>query len=353
MPSPPQPQHAATRSPARGPALPVGLAVTAIGILLSIATAPVATSASDDPGMPEPSVVQEVPAVEVGAATAADPCAEPSVLEAISVADDAAIVAGFGGGEGFRAAVIAGNAPCISLDDPAHVWVVVNKARPLSPLGFAPSPLADIPLQMTTRSGQARSDVAAAVGEMAAAAESEGVRAHRSEQRLPVVRPAGRDPRLARALRRPGRCRRVLGTGGSQRASDRARARPRGVRLVVRSHRRRSARPRRATGSRRTPGSTASSCATSRSARGSPDTSRNPGTSATSVGELAAAYHAGRLSHARGVLRAARGPRLPALIARGCRSDGLVAASDNRGTQCHRLWDAFSQRAVVGVGEPA
>ncbi|KQZ23463.1 M15 family metallopeptidase [Microbacterium sp. Root553] len=170
----PQPQHAATRSPARGPALPVGLAVTAIGILLSIATAPVATSASDDPGMPEPSVVQEVPAVQVGATTAADPCAEPSVLEAISVADDAAIVAGFGGGEGFRAAVIAGNAPCISLDDPAHVWVVVNKARPLTPLDFAPSPLADIPVQMTTRSGQARADVAAAVGEMAVAADSEG-----------------------------------------------------------------------------------------------------------------------------------------------------------------------------------
>ena len=170
---PPQPQHAAPRSPIRGPALPIGLAATAIGVLLSLAGAPVAET-TDELAMPQPSVVQEVPAVEVGATTAADPCSEPSVLEAIAVADDAAIIAGFGGGESFRSAVVAGNAPCIALDDPAHVWVVVNKARPLAPVSFAPSSLADLPLQMTTRSGQARTDVAAAVGEMADAAVAEG-----------------------------------------------------------------------------------------------------------------------------------------------------------------------------------
>lgn len=170
----PQPQHAAPRSPIRGPALPIGLAVTAVGILLSIAGAPIANSAAEEAEMPQPLVVQEVPAVEVGATTAADPCSEPTVLEAISVADDAAIIAGFGGAESFRAAVIAGNAPCVALDDPAHVWVVVNKARPLAPVAFAPSSLADIPLQMTTASGQARVDVASAVGEMAAAAVAEG-----------------------------------------------------------------------------------------------------------------------------------------------------------------------------------
>ena len=171
---PPQPQHAAPRSPIRGPALPVGLAVTAVGILLSIAGAPVADSTSSEPSMPQPLVVQDVPAVEVGATTAADPCAEASVIEAIAVGDDAAIIAGFGGGESFRAAVVAGNAPCVALDDPTHVWVVVNKARPLAPLAFAPSSLADLPVQMTTRSGQARPDVAAAVGEMAVAAAAEG-----------------------------------------------------------------------------------------------------------------------------------------------------------------------------------
>ena len=171
---PPQPQHAAPRSPIRGPALPIGLAATAIGILLSLAGAPVATSVQTELALPQPLVVQEVPAVEVGATTAADPCAEPRVQQAISVADDAAIIAGFGGGESFRSAVVAGNAPCIALDDPAHVWVVVNKARPLDPIAFDPQSLADIPLQTTTESGQARSDVADAVAELADAAAAEG-----------------------------------------------------------------------------------------------------------------------------------------------------------------------------------
>ncbi|MCM3778192.1 M15 family metallopeptidase [Microbacterium hydrocarbonoxydans] len=174
MTSTPQPRHAAPRSPIRGPALPIGLAVTAVGILLSIAGAPVEDSAEPQTPMPEPVVVAEVPAVQVGATTAADPCSEPSVLEAIAVADDAAIIAGFGGGASFRNAVVAGNAPCIALDDPAHVWVVVNKTRPLNPVTFAPTSLADMPLEMTTPSGQARTDVSAAVGEMAAAAVAEG-----------------------------------------------------------------------------------------------------------------------------------------------------------------------------------
>jgi len=174
MTSTPQPRHAAPRSSISGPALPLGLAVTAVGILLSIASAPVTTSGPSSAPMPEPVVVAEVPAVQVGATTAADPCSEPSVLEAISVADDAAIIAGFGGGESFRAAVVAGNAPCIALDDPAHVWVVVNKARPLNPITFAPGSLTDMPLEMTTRSGQARTDVSAAIGELAAAAAAEG-----------------------------------------------------------------------------------------------------------------------------------------------------------------------------------
>lgn len=170
----PQPQHAAPPSPIHGPALPIGLAVTALGILLSLASAPVASSAEREQPMPEPVLVQEVPSVQVGATTAADPCAEPAVLQAIASADDAATIAGFGGGESFRAAVVAGNAPCISLDDPSHVWVVVNKARPLAPIDFAPASLADIPLPMTTGSSRARADVAEAVGSLAAAAEAAG-----------------------------------------------------------------------------------------------------------------------------------------------------------------------------------
>lgn len=170
----PHAQHAAPRSPIRGPALPIGVAVTAIGMLFSIASAPVVSSA-EPVAMPEPIAVVQVPTVKVGATVAADPCAEPSVLEALANGDDASTIAGFGGGENFRAAVVAGNAPCISLSDPARLWVVVNKVRPLDPPEYEPAGLDEVPLQMTTRSGLVRSDVAVAVGQMAEAASAAGV----------------------------------------------------------------------------------------------------------------------------------------------------------------------------------
>ena len=169
---PPHAQHAAPRSPIRGPALPLGLAVTAIGILLSIGSAPAAPSAEP---MPVPVAVVQVPAVKVAATTAADPCADASVQQAIASGDDATTVAGFGGGVAFREAVVAGNAPCISLTDPARVWVVVNKSLPLSPPDYEPPSLDSVPLQMTTPSGRVRVDVAAAVGAMAEAAADAGV----------------------------------------------------------------------------------------------------------------------------------------------------------------------------------
>lgn len=172
MPVLPHAQHAAPRSPFRGPALPLGLALTAVGVLFSISSTPAAPAA---PMMPEPVAVVEVPSVRVDAAVAADPCADPAVQKALADGDDAAAVAGFGGGEPFRAAVVAGNAPCISLSDPARVWVVVNKGRPLDPRDFGPSGLEPVPLQMTTPSGRVRSDVAAAVGRMADAAWAAGV----------------------------------------------------------------------------------------------------------------------------------------------------------------------------------
>lgn len=172
MPLTPLAQHAAPRSPIRGPALPIGLAVAALGTLFSIASAPVGASTAVD--MPEPVAVLQVPSVQVGATVAADPCADPAVQQALAAGDDAAAIAGFGGGAAFRDAVVAGNAPCISLTDPARVWVVVNKSLPLSPADFEPPSLADVPLQMTTPSGRVRPDVAAAAGAMAADAQAAG-----------------------------------------------------------------------------------------------------------------------------------------------------------------------------------
>lgn len=173
MPESPHAQHAAPRSPIHGPALPIGVAVTALGILLSIASAPVAPSQPST--LPEPVAVVQVPAVEVDATPAADPCAETAVQDAIAAGDDTGVIAGFGGGANFRDAVVAGNAPCVSLADPSRLWVVVNKTRPLVPTDFAPGNLADVPVQMTTLSGQVRADVAVAVGDMANAAVTAGV----------------------------------------------------------------------------------------------------------------------------------------------------------------------------------
>lgn len=173
MPFLPHAQHAAPRSPIRGPALPIGVALTAIGILCSIGSGPVPSS--DAEVMPVPVAVMQVPPVKVAATTAADPCAEQSVQQAIANGDDAGAIAGFGGGVAFREAVVAGNAPCISLSDPARLWVVVNKSLPLDPPTYEPADLAQVPLQMTTPSGRVRSDVAAAVGRMADAAAAAGV----------------------------------------------------------------------------------------------------------------------------------------------------------------------------------
>lgn len=173
MPFLPHPQHAAPRSPIRGPALPIGVAVTAIGVLVSIGSGPVPSSGADS--MPVPVAIMQVPPVKVAATTAADPCADSSVQQAIANGDDAATIAAFGGGAAFREAVVAGNAPCISLSDPARLWVVVNKSSPLNPPEYEPTDLASVPLQMTTPSGRVRTDVAAAVGEMADAAVAAGV----------------------------------------------------------------------------------------------------------------------------------------------------------------------------------
>lgn len=173
MPFSPHAQHAAPRSPFHGPALPFGLAVTAVGMLLSLASS--VPAAVDPETMPEPAAVMQVPSVEVGATTAADPCSDATVRQALDSGDDTAAIAAFGGGASFREAVAAGNAPCVSLSDPARVWVVVNKARPLDPADFEPAPLDEVPLQMTTPSGRVRADVADAVGRMADAAAKAGV----------------------------------------------------------------------------------------------------------------------------------------------------------------------------------
>ncbi|REJ08558.1 D-alanyl-D-alanine carboxypeptidase family protein [Microbacterium bovistercoris] len=168
-----QPRHAASSPRAVVFAAPVGVLVTALASLWALAS-PVQPLEAASLAPPAFAAVMELPAVVIASEPAADPCAAPVVTAALASGDDSAVIAGFGGADAFRAAVVAGAAPCISLSDPAHVWVVVNKARRLSPENYAPASLAGSGLTTTSRSGTARDDVAAALAGLAAAAADAG-----------------------------------------------------------------------------------------------------------------------------------------------------------------------------------
>lgn len=60
-----------------------------------------------------------------------------------------------------------------SIDDPASIWVVVNKLRPLNPPSYAPADLVDAPVAYAN-SPLMRSEAAAAVVAMFSAANAEG-----------------------------------------------------------------------------------------------------------------------------------------------------------------------------------
>jgi D-alanyl-D-alanine carboxypeptidase len=167
----PPPRHGARPSRSLLFALPVGLAVTALGALWALADVPAIPEAA---APPVPSVAAQLPGIEVDATPAADPCSEPAVVDALSVGDDEGAIDAFGGGMAFRDAVAAGNAPCISLTDPTRRWVVVNKTLSLTPADYAPAGMVEAPVQMTTASHLIRQDAAAALGEMAEALRAAG-----------------------------------------------------------------------------------------------------------------------------------------------------------------------------------
>ena len=66
-----------------------------------------------------------------------------------------------------------------SLTDPASLWVVVNKRRPLAPLDYAPANLVNpqIPLRLNKADGEmtVRADTAAALEELSTAASRQGL----------------------------------------------------------------------------------------------------------------------------------------------------------------------------------
>lgn len=165
------PRHASRPSRVLTVALPIGLVVTALGMLWAIADVPAAADAEVPPA---PVVAAQLPGVDVGGVIAADPCADPAVTDSLAAGDDEAAIAAFGGGAAFRDAVVAGNAPCISLSDPARIWLVVNKARPLAPLDFEPAGLDGVDLATTTPSDRLRTDARDALGGLARDADASG-----------------------------------------------------------------------------------------------------------------------------------------------------------------------------------
>ena len=161
----------------------IGLAVALIGALWALADGSASAGpggharADPDPkaaGIAMPEAATSLPSVQLHATPAANPCAQAAVQQALASGGDDTVVTAFGGGAAFRAAVAAGNAPCIDLSDPARDWVVVNKARPLNPLTFAPTSFGD-PALSVDGAGSLRSDASRALDQLSSAADAAGV----------------------------------------------------------------------------------------------------------------------------------------------------------------------------------
>jgi zinc D-Ala-D-Ala carboxypeptidase len=89
--------------------------------------------------LPMPAAGLPTPQITADAAATTTLCEQPALVSALEAGDDAAAIAATGGPEAFRAAVAAGTAPCLRLDDPEREWVVVNKLRPYAPVDFGPA----------------------------------------------------------------------------------------------------------------------------------------------------------------------------------------------------------------------
>lgn len=165
-------RHASREPLAVRVAPPIGVLFTAIASLATLGGVIASTPPAVE--MPAPVAAVTLPDVAVTAELAADPCTDAGVRAALDAGDSAGVVRAFGGGAAFREAVVAGNAPCISLGDARWDWVVVNKLRPLNPVDYAPAARTASDLRGTSRSVDMRPAVADALNRMAAAARSAG-----------------------------------------------------------------------------------------------------------------------------------------------------------------------------------
>lgn len=155
-------------------ALFIGSVVTAA----TLAASPDAvgdTASSPEPSPPLPAAASVLPAPVLESALPATAlCDLPSVQAAVGAGDDAAVIAASGGAEALRAAVATGGAPCVALDDPRRVWVVVNKLRGYTPSDYAPPGLIAPPGVRNLVGGTLQPAAADALGSLVAAAAAEG-----------------------------------------------------------------------------------------------------------------------------------------------------------------------------------
>lgn len=158
---------------ALGGALLVG-STAAVTSLVSGGASDAPESAVMELSLPPRADQLPVPSLDV-TPVSADVCAEPEVIAALEVGDDAGAIAAAGGGEAFRAAVAAGDAPCVDLADPARLWVVVNKQRQFAPVDYRPGGLVLPGGVRSVEGGSLRSDAAAALTAMVTAAREAGV----------------------------------------------------------------------------------------------------------------------------------------------------------------------------------
>lgn len=168
--------------------LPRLLAVLAVGALLLVGgTAAVtaiansgptdassAAEGSPQPAPPPPVSQLPVPAVEQTEVSTRI-CDRPEVIAALESGDDAGAITAAGGAEWFRAAVAAGDAPCVDLADPTRVWVVINKTRPYDPIDYWPAGMIFPEGVRSLEGGSLRADASAALTSMVTAAREAGV----------------------------------------------------------------------------------------------------------------------------------------------------------------------------------
>lgn len=146
--------------------------VSAAGALSRDETTPPTTSDAVAAARQLP-LASALPVPNVQQDTVAGACDDPAILAALDGGTDADVIAAFGGGETFRAAVAGGGAPCVSLTEPGRVWIVVNKRNGIEVEGYLPE-LVYADGARNPLGGHLDVDTNAALAELAQASIAEG-----------------------------------------------------------------------------------------------------------------------------------------------------------------------------------